>query len=243
MQIPSIDFDPKYALTANEMREVDRVAVEEFHLKIIQMMELAAFNMAKLIRIRLGDLLGKKILIVAGKGNNGGDGIVSARFLSNWGAKVTVIHPKEVNDNARHHLDFIKKLKITITNSFEIDKSTDAIVDGILGYSIKGNVKEPFKTWMEEINGKVLPVFSFDIPSGLDPNDGKAHGVAVKADSTLTLAYPKKGLFVEKAKKYVGELYLADIGIPPAVYEKVKKKYSKVVYNNPFLTGSLVKIA
>ena len=131
----------------------------------------------------------------------------------------------------------------TIKNSFEIDKSTDAIVDGILGYSIKGKVKEPFKTWIEEINGKVLPVFSFDIPSGLDPDNGNVHGIAVKADSTLTLAYPKKGLFDKKAKKYVGELYLADIGIPPAVYEKVKKKYSKLVYNNPFLTCSLVKIA
>ena len=236
MIVPKIKFDSRLALTAAEMRKVDQVAVKE-GLQIRQMMEWAALQTVRLVRLEVGKLTDKKILIVAGKGNNGADAIASARVLANWGAKPIIMAPKNINDHGRHHLELAKKMGLEIKSGLKGVGKMDAVIDGILGYSIKGKVRKPFKNWIEEINRVRVKIFSIDVPSGLDPDDGSVHGIAVKADFTLTLAYPKKGLLVNKAKPYVGQLYLADIGIPEVVYKK-----ARVSYKNPFTQDSLVKI-
>lgn len=242
MEIPELNFNPQNALTADQMLEVDRVAVEEFNLQIIQMMEIAAFQMATLIRDILGPLIDKRALIVAGKGNNGGDAIACTRYLHNWGAQVTVVAPEEVNENARHHLELAKRSGIGTTSSLHLNEEPDFVIDGIFGYSISGHVRSPFSEQIEQINAYGVPVFSYDMPSGIDADYGSVHGTAVRATHTVTLAYPKKGLFTETAKPYVGKLYLADIGIPEVVYEKVKQKFPEVDYKNLFKEASLLKI-
>lgn len=242
MLLPKLEFNPENALTADQMREVDRVAVEDFGLEILQMMEIAAFQMATLIRGTIGTLDGKQALIVAGKGNNGGDAIACARYLHNWGVQVAVVSPEEVNQNAQHHLELAEKIGIPINHTLQPIKEPDFVIDGILGYAISGTIRSPFSLQIEQINAYGVPVFSYDIPSGLDPDNGNVHRIAVRAKYTLTLAYPKKGLFKEEAKPYVGELYLADISIPEAVYERVSQKFPEVNYTNPFKQASLLKI-
>jgi len=239
--MPSIDFNAEYALSSSQMREVDKVAVEQFNLRIMQMMELAAYLMATLVREVIPDFSSKKVLVVAGKGNNGGDAIASARHFANWGAKVTILVPEKVNVMGAHHLELAKRMDVEIIHDLEEIKA-DIVIDGILGYSLVGNVREPFKTWIEKINKSKAMVFSYDIPSGLDPDDGTIHGVVVNADYTLTLTYPKKGLFVASAEKYVGKLYLGDIGIPEIVYARVKGKFPRIEYKNPFRKALLVKV-
>lgn len=240
--LPQIKFKKELALTAEQMREVDRVAVEEINLQVIQMMEIAAFQMARLMRQVFDGLNNKRILVVAGKGNNGGDAIACTRYLYNWGAVSTIVVPPDLNQNANHHLELAKQVGIDMQSKLSTNYEYSAIVDGILGYSVKRDVREPYRDWIDNINSLAVPIFSYDIPSGLDPDNGSIHGVSVKATYTLTLAYPKKGLFVKKARDYVGELYLADIGIPSIVYDLVRQKYPQVEYISPFTKVSLVKI-
>lgn len=237
MVFPQLNFNSKLALTAKQMAQVDKLAAEGFNLQIRQMMELAAFQMARLIR-HTSNIKAKPILILAGKGNNGADAVASARILANWGAKPTIIVPKQINSHSQHHLNLAKSIKIPIYHSLQLIKQPAILIDGLLGYSIKGKVRQPYKSQIEYINGLNIPVYSFDLPSGLDPDDGSIHGLAVKATHTLTLAYPKKGLFTKSAKKYIGQLYLADIGIPSAVYQQIKG----IKYQNPFTQASLLKL-
>jgi NAD(P)H-hydrate epimerase len=245
MPTAKLSFNKDLALSASQMREVDRVAVEKFGLEIMQMMELAAYQMASLIRKELNGLKEKNILVVAGAGNNGGDAIASARHLLNWGANPIILAPPKLSGLSLHHAQLVNKSGVKFfKNLTKLEQyKFDAVVDGILGYSIKGNVREPYVEWIKFINSQNLPTFSYDLPSGLDPNDGSIHGSAVKATHTLTLAYPKKGLFVENAKKYIGKLFLADIGIPEAVYRVVKKKFPSITYQNPFTRRSLLKLS
>lgn len=228
-------------ISSQQMRRVDEVAVE-MGLEVLQMMEMAAFQMARLIRQEIGSLKGKRALIVCGKGNNGGDAIACARYLFNWGCECLLVAQEDLNDNAKHHWKLIKTMGIETSNDFPDDGEFDFVVDGILGYSIKGNVRKPYSDWIDSINRMKVPVFCYDIPSGLDPDDGSVHGVAIEATHTLTLAYPKKGLFADSAKEYVGKLFLGDIGIPDMVYEKVNEEFPDVSYNNPFIESSLFQI-
>jgi NAD(P)H-hydrate epimerase len=235
MVFPQFKFNPRLALTASQMRQLDQTA-EAFNLQILQMMELAAFQMARLIR-QTQKIDNQTILILAGKGNNGADAIASARFLANWNAKPMIITPKSTNPHSQHHLHLAKQLKIPIHSSLQLIKQPAIIIDGLLGYSIKGLVRQPYQDWINYINQANLPVYSLDIPSGLDPDTGKPHGLAVKATYTLTLAYPKKGLFKKPAQPYIGQLYLADIGIPKAVYQQLKLNYK-----NLFTQSSIIKL-
>ena len=92
------------------------------------------------------------------------------------------------------------------------------IIDALLGYNGKGDPRPPFSLWIERANRSGIPILSLDIPSGLDASTGLPGSPCIKATTTLTLAAPKTGLFADSAKGYVGELFLADIGIPPQVY-------------------------
>jgi len=236
MTISKFKFNHRLALTAEQMRQIDKLAVEKFNLQILQMMELAAFQMACLIR-QIEKINNQTIFILAGKGNNGADAIASARFLANLGANLIIITQKSTNPHHKHHLKLAKRLKIPIYHSLQLIKPPAIIIDGLFGYSIKGPIRQPYQDWILYINKANIPVYSFDLPSGLDPDTGQPHGLAVKATHTLTLAYPKKGLFTSKAKSYVGQLYLADIGIPPAVYKKLKLQLK-----NPFTQSSIVRL-
>ena len=164
----------------------------------------------------------ERVLIVAGKGNNGGDGFVAARHLV--GYDVTVILLGKINEvktkEATKNLAILKKTGIPIievTDPTALEPSyfsdCDVIVDAIFGTGIKGKIREPESTAIDMINASIAKVVSVDVPSGMDPDSGLFEKV-VKANVTVTFHLPKPGLLEEHSQEYVGEIAVADIGIP-----------------------------
>ena len=203
-------------LTSSQMTKVDKLAMES-GISILQMMELAGKHIADFA----ASLKPKKVIILFGKGNNGGDGLATARHLSIKGIKVEIIPASQKNTKyVNHHLKILKSMGITPKKSFKADKNT-VIIDSLLGYNIKGDPKGKYKELINKANdSKKLgtKIISFDIPSGMNPDSNKHHNPYVKADYTLTLALPKKSL------KKVKNLYLVNIGIPGSVYKKLRIK-------------------
>ncbi|MGB9607166.1 MAG: NAD(P)H-hydrate epimerase, partial [bacterium] len=201
-----------------EMQEIDRKAREDFSLPTLLLMENAGERVAEMA---LDMMDGRNVVIVAGKGNNGGDGIACARHLFNLGVNVKVIllaRKDEIKGDARANLEIAERLGIDIlelpNNIKAYLEKADLIIDAIFGTGLKGEVGSPFKEAIDEINSAGKPVLSVDIPSGIG-DGGEVLGVAVKADRTVTFALPKRGLILYPGAYYAGEVYVADIGIPP----------------------------
>ncbi|MFC1653501.1 NAD(P)H-hydrate epimerase [Patescibacteria group bacterium] len=238
--IPSISVD--------QMKTIDKITVENFGLSIEMMMEHASRAIFKLASEMLGALKNKKIIILCGKGNNGGDGIGSARFFKNAGANTIVIissSPAELSIDSKKQHDIAHNMFIPIysTNTIstkevqDLIQNSDLIIDALIGYNLRGNPKEPISSLIRRANESKIPILAVDIPSGLTGNKGKPSNPTIKATSTVTLGLPKKGLYKESAKKFVGELYLGDLSIPMQAYKEIG-----VSTNNIFHEKSLIKI-
>jgi NAD(P)H-hydrate epimerase len=215
------------ALTTEQMVEVDRVMVDDYHILLFQMMENAGRNLARLARTRFldGNASGKNVIILAGTGGNGGGALVCARHLHNWGAQVTIALTKpgsEFKGVPAQQLDMLQRMKVPvdISNPLTDHHPFDLVVDGIIGYNLSGTPRGAAADLIRWANAQEAPILSLDTPSGLDTTSGQAHEPAVRATATLTLALPKTGLLQPKALEYVGELYLADISVPAELYQK-----------------------
>ena len=212
-------------VSAEQMREVDRLAVDEFGITLLQMMENAGRALARLARERFlaGDARGKRVLVLAGPGGNGGGGLVCARNLHNWGADVRVFAtapPEGLAEVPRHQLGVLDAIGVTTTvaqGAVGLPEA-DLIVDALVGYSLRGAPAGATAALVRAANEHRAPTLALDVPTGVDATTGEAIGDAVRADATLTLALPKTGL--RAAADYVGELYLADIAIPPELYAR-----------------------
>jgi NAD(P)H-hydrate epimerase len=208
------------ALSTEQIKEVDRLMVQQFGIELIQMMENAGRSLAELARrLTGGRVLGKSIIVLCGTGNNGGGGMVAARHLHNWGVQVQVVL---IGDGARlkkvpaRQWKIIEKLGL---NTIAPDlKSADLILDALLGYGAQGDPRPPVSDWIERANASGVPILSLDSPSGLDTTTGEPGKPCVRAEATMTLALPKTGLLTSQARPFVGKLYLADIGVPPELY-------------------------
>ena len=215
------------SVSTGQMREVDRLMIEDYGISLIQMMENAGRHLAHLVRSRFlgGDALGHEVLVLAGTGGNGGGGLVCARRLSNWGARVTVLPSGasgRMGEVPRHQLAILERMGVTIR---EIGNAADIppaglIVDALVGYSLRGAPAGPAAALIRAANGHRAPILSLDVPSGVDSTTGQLYDPAIRASATMTLALPKDGLSVPQAREQVGELYLADIGVPPEVYAR-----------------------
>ena len=212
------------------MRELDRRAVEEFGVPGIELMENAGRHVFEAVRALLGDLDGKRIVIVAGRGNNGGDGFVAARRLRGAGAVVSAFllgDPAEVRGDAKINLDILLKTGLRvqpISSADEIRASladSHTVIDAIFGTGLKGDITGLAADVIEAINASERPVVAVDLPSGLDADTGRIWGVCVKADCTVTFALPKIGLLTYPGAAYVGDLLVGDIGIPKQLYEEI----------------------
>lgn len=208
------------AITTEQMREVDRVAVEETGPVLLQMMENAGRNLASLGVEMLGEgWTHVEIVVLAGTGGNGGGGICAARHLANHGGQVTLL----VTD--------LDRLSAVPAQQWETYRATGGrlaeigdlpslrpalVIDAVLGYSLQGAPHGIAAELIEWMSLGDAPVLSLDVPSGIDSTTGEAPGAHVRATTTMTLALPKTGLFVEA----VGELWLADLGIPRGVLEQ-----------------------
>jgi len=211
-------------VTAEQMREMDRLTIQKYGVPSLALMERAGAGIAEAILVRLSRNAKKGVLVVAGKGNNGGDGFVVARLLKKKRIPCEVAllaRRDEVSSDAAQNLRAFLKLKGRVhemaADDFEwlsrLIGKNGLIVDAILGTGIKSEVRGRLAEAITLINTAGLPVVAVDIPSGLDTDNGRPLGVAVQAEMTVALAFPKLGEVVYPGVSYCGELVVADIGI------------------------------
>jgi len=209
------------AVSVEQMREVDRIAVEDFGLGILQMMENAGRSLAENVIEMLGDARGE-IAVLAGSGGNGGGGLCCARHLHNRGLAVSVLLSKDASDlkgAAAHQLRILRTAGVEPLDSAKAEGAVGRsalVVDALLGYSLHGPPRGRVADLIAMSNRKGRRVLSLDLPSGRDATTGETPGQVMQPERTLTLALPKTGL-----RGLPGALYLADIGIPPAVYRRI----------------------
>jgi NAD(P)H-hydrate epimerase len=210
------------AVTADQMREVDRIAVEDFGLGILQMMENAGRNLTENVLDMLQADSGE-ILILAGSGGNGGGGLCCARHLHNRGLQVWVILDREatvLGDAAANQVHILQMAGVPLvvepSQVRKVVRRSALVVDALIGYGLRGSPRRRTSELIDLCNEHASRILSLDVPSGLNATTGEAPGTAVHPERTLTLALPKTGL--ERAP---GDLYLADIGIPPEVYQRL----------------------
>ena len=246
MSIETLDFSVPW-LTTEQMVEVDRLMIEDLGIELIQMMENAGSNLAHLARERFlgGDPTGKTVVVLAGTGGNGGGALVCARRLVGWGANVEVVLSRSEEEFASvpgHQLSILQKLGVPCSVAGETDgpSTVDLVIDGLIGYSLKGSPRGAPVDLIRWANDQASPVLSLDVPSGIDAGSGKVFDPAIHATATLTLALPKVGLRADGAVGYVGELYLADIGVPPSLYTSPSLALPPV--GPLFATGDIVRL-
>ena len=213
-------------ITSAEMREVDRIMTDELGIDLVRMMENAGRALATRAREMLGGDVGRRrIVVLAGAGGNGGGGLVAARRLSLWGARLAVVIAVERSRLSRvtgQQVEILDRLRVPVyLGAATTMAEADLLIDALVGYSIRGTARGPVADLIRAANGAQAPILALDVPSGLDPDTGEARDPTIRAAATLTLALPKAGLVSESARKWVGELGLADISVPPQVYERV----------------------
>lgn len=213
--------------TAAEMRRLDEKTIFECGLPGVVLMENAGRGAAVLTREHFGDLAGRNVAIVCGRGNNGGDGYVMARIFHGWGAFVRIFllsDPERVGGDARINLDVVLKMGLEIIEIREeshLDRfdltGVELAVDAILGTGLNSEVRGLYRGVIERLNQAGMPIVAVDVPSGLDSDTGRILGVAVRADLTVTFGLPKAGLLLPPGENQAGRLEVVDIGIPPHV--------------------------
>ncbi len=222
-------------VTASEMREMDSLTINEAGIPGVVLMENAAGNAAKVFVEHFNPPWGSFILVFCGKGNNGGDGYVMARYLHEKGMKVSVAVTGEktsITGDALVNLNVIEKMGleiIEITGDEVLESfldnfsECDFIIDGLLGTGLNSPVRGIYKKIIENINMSGRPVMAVDIPSGLNADTGQKMGSAVRADLTVTFGFPKPGQVVYPGADFVGKLVNIDIGIPRMISERFKQ--------------------
>lgn len=212
-------------ITVDQMYNIENKGHEMGFLKKFMMENAGASAVKKLVE-KFGDVKSKNILIFVGLGNNGGDGLVMARHLAGYDAKVTVMllgSPDKIKtDESNWNWSILKKMpsvKLLSGNSFNFDFVPDVIIDGILGTGISGEIREPYASAINFINQTECFKFAVDVPSGLDPQTGETANIYTKCDMTTTFHKMKQG--IPKRKDLTGELFAEKIGIPPEAEEGI----------------------
>lgn len=223
-----------YLVTANEMQKMDRSTIESFGLPGRILMENAGRGATQFFLEQFKDAENKKIGVIAGRGNNGGDGFVIARYLAQKGISVTVYllsERQKVSGDAAANLELLPSLNVPViempdAESFSAHETAmrhEAIwIDAILGTGLQSDVKGFFKDVIDFINQSNKPVFAVDIPSGLNSDTGRPCGTCIRADATATFAFAKTGHFLLPGADYTGNLKIIDIGIPPYIADSVR---------------------
>ena len=214
--------------TAEEMRKLDELSIGEFKIDVLILMENAGRATATIATRMLNGLVaGKRIACLVGSGNNGGDAMVAARHLANWGAEVHVIvgtTKDKIKDVPLGQLRTLEKMRLpTIYSDYDM-KNYDLLIDGLIGYGLEGNPRDRISTMIKDANKSGRPILSVDLPSGMNATTGERYDPCVKAMSTITLALPKTGFLAPGNSDYLGDLYVADISIPQSVYEQFGQK-------------------
>lgn len=226
---------PVVLVTAKEMQAIDRRAISELGIPSLVLMENAGVAVVRELEREFGDLEGKRCLILAGRGNNGGDGLVIARHLLNRDAKVKVFlvaEERDLSQDCRVNLEIFKKLQGEIhvisppvLSKLKINLAlNDLVIDAMVGTGFSGQLRGVLPEVVEMVNECRTPVVSVDIPSGVDPTTGAVQGQAVRALLTVALGFMKTGLVLYPGREYCGKTCVVDIGLPKNLAGDIKRR-------------------
>lgn len=218
-------------LTRNQVREVDRIAIERLGIPGIVLMENASRHAADAALSYLRDHCGRvasecHVAVCCGGGNNGGDGYAMARLLANAGCHVRIHAAKPIDEltgDAATNAAVCRNMDLPITDGFKDLDPVDLIVDALLGTGFHGEVRQPLDRAIRAINAARPPVLAVDVPSGLDCDTGEPARETVRAALTVTFVAEKVGFAVESAAAYLGRVIVADIGAPPGLISEVRQ--------------------
>ena len=232
-------------VTSQQMRDLDRKAVQERGLPSLALMESAGRAVAEAALRLTQDDSTRPVVVVCGPGNNGGDGLVAARLLHQQGRQVQVFlaaSRDQVSGDARANLLRLEELGLSVAEAASPEAvargccGASLVIDALLGTGLSGNVREAAARLIAVINECARRVLSVDLPSGLDADTGQPLGAAVKAHETITLGLPKIGLFLHPGVNYAGRVTVADIGLPsdlvsdsPTVGELIDPKWVRLL--------------
>lgn len=213
--------------TAAEMAAVDRCASACHGIAVSELMARAGRCVADAAELLLGPVRGRRVALLCGRGNNGGDGFVAALALRTRGAEVRVVlvgAPADLRPDARQAWEAARAAGIEpvvcadiadLAAARALVRDADLVVDALLGTGFTPPARDLAQAAIRLVNSLGLPVLAVDIPSGLAADRGRVDGDAVLAAATVTFGYPKPGLVVHPGARHVGRLWLADIGFPP----------------------------
>ncbi len=213
-------------VTAGEMRDIDRAAIERFGIPRLVLMEHAGAAVAKAAWSMLAGRRSKRVAVFIGHGHNGGDGCVAVRHLANRGASVMVYlagAADGLTGESAANLEIVRRLGvpvISIAGEAELQAvpkqlaDAEIIIDALLGIGLTGLVRPPMDQVIDLINATGKPVLAVDIPSGLDATTGQVLGRCVKAVRTVTFGFLKRGMTLGEGPAMSGKIIVADIGLP-----------------------------
>ena len=207
-------------ITVKQMMQIEENG-HQMGFKRNFMMENAGASVAKYLSEKFRDISSKKILVLAGLGNNGGDAFVAARHLASFGSEVKVVllgNPDKIKtDEARMNWAILEKMNsidlVIASDVSGLDLKADIVIDGILGTGIFGKIREPYASGIDMINKLKGFKIAIDVPSGLDPDTGDTSDKCIRSDVTITFHKMKIGM--PKRKDMCGTILVEKIGIPP----------------------------
>lgn len=217
-----------YIVTAAEMRNIDQRTIETYHVPGIVLMENAGLQLLRFMQDHLPSLQHRRVTIITGGGNNGGDGFIVARHLWQQGVQVDIlllVAPNALSGDARTAYEMAQAYGVpmqhcttagTWKKAFQELHKTDILVDAIFGTGVNRPVSDLYAEVIRALNTLQKPIVAVDIPSGVAADHGNVFGEYIRATYTVTFALPKRGLLLYPAAAAVGTLHVANIGIPQA---------------------------
>ena len=237
MSWPAVLRDQVGSVSSAALRRADAEAASTFGIEPLQLMEVAGWQVARFVDAFLDGIQNKRVTVVAGSGNNGGDALVAARFLLQRGAIVnaSIVLARDANSLAGRHALTIRRLGIPITEAPQgIGASADVLIDGLFGTGIRLPLRDPAPAIIAAMNATGRPIVAIDVPSGMDADTGMGANTAVRAAATVTLAAPKAGL---AGASNAGRVFVADIGMPLALFGSERDKLAAL-----YALGDLVEL-
>lgn len=233
-------------VNASEMRELDRRAIQEVGIPSLVLMENAGRSTYQILRREFPALAGE-VAVLAGRGNNGGDGFVVARYLANAGQPVVVMllgQRHDVGGDARVNLDILAHQGVQVVEvTVEADLNpvvhrlakAGLMVDALLGTGLNAPIKGLMATLIDRLNHLRAPVLAVDMPTGISADTGEVLGVALRAQVTVTYGWPKIGQLLPVGRDYTGRLWQVDLGIPPELAREVPLELAEAMALRPLL--------
>ena len=237
MSWPAVSRDRVGSVSSAALRRADAEAASRFGIEPLQLMEVAGWQVARFVGAFMDGIRGKRVSVIAGSGNNGGDALVAARFLLQRGAIVnaSIVPSGDAHSLASRHALTIRRLGIPIADAPQgIDASADVLIDGLFGTGIRLPLRDPAPAIIAAMNATGRPIVAIDVPSGMDADTGVGAEVAVRAAATVTLVAPKAGL---TAASNAGRVFLADIGMPLVLFGAERNRLAAL-----YALGDLVEL-